>query len=101
MDVKKFYEADRKEVFNAQHTIMGVLSRSTETAERADRELNMEDINALGRILAFELKNEHEALNAYEHVVDYLWMSYRITFRQKEKLRSPSGPVCTKASVVW
>ena len=86
MDVKKFYEADRKEVFNAQHTIMGVLSRSTETAERVARELNMEDINALGRILAFELKNEHEALNAYEHVVDYLWMSYRITFRQKEKL---------------
>lgn len=83
MEVKRFYDTGREKAFNAQNAIMGVLSRSAESAEQ---ELNMEDINALGRILAFELENKHEALNAYEHVVDYLWMSYRITFRQKTKL---------------
>lgn len=43
------------------------------------------DINVLGRILAYR-KSGNDDSGMYEHVVDFLWMSYRIGFNQKHLL---------------
>ena len=43
------------------------------------------DINVLSRLLVYR-KNGNDDGGMYEHVVDYLWMSYRIGFNQKHLL---------------
>lgn len=43
------------------------------------------DINVLARLLVYR-KNGNDDGAMYEHVVDYLWMSYRIGFNQKHLL---------------
>lgn len=47
--------------------------------------LSTRDINTLSRILVYERDNNGED-GMYRHVVDFLWMSYRIGLNQKRLL---------------
>lgn len=73
----KFYEIDRDAAFNAQRCVVEALAGSNEK-----HHLTMEDVNALGRILAYRLESGDDG-GQYEHVVDFLWMSSRIEINHK------------------
>ena len=75
----KYYEIDRSPALKAQTAILEILSESDE------KSLTMEDINALGRFLAYRRERDNTA-GQYEAIVDYLWMSYRIDLQTKLRL---------------
>lgn len=77
MNIDRFYEIDRDTAFKAQHRIIESISESNEKYCLAS-----EDINALGRFLAYRLESGDDN-GQYEAVVNFLWMSFRITINHK------------------
>lgn len=77
MSTDRFYESDRDTAFKAQHHIIEAIFESNEKYC-----LTSEDINALGRFLAYRLESGDDN-GQYEAVVDFLWMSFRIGINHK------------------
>lgn len=77
----KYYEGDSEAVFRAQ----GEVARTVKDGLYPGG-LTVEDVNALGRILAWRRASGDDS-GAFEHVVDYLWMSYRIDLETKPSRR--------------
>ena len=76
----KYYEIDKETAYGQQKRIMDALCTSAEK-----HNMTMEDINALGRILAYRIANSDDN-SQYEHVVDFLWMSFHIETNHKALL---------------
>lgn len=72
----KYYEIDRDTAFHAQSRVMDAIACASEP-----HHLTMEDINALGRILAYG-KSSGDTRH-FENAVDFLWMSSRIEINHK------------------
>ena len=80
-DTVKYYdEVDEKLVDTEAQVIREALKYACEKHYLTER-----DINTLSRILVFR-KDGNDDGGMYEHVVDYMWMSYRIGFNQKHLL---------------
>ena len=73
----KLYGIDDDRFYKAQSRIMKTVSESGER-----HHLCMEDINALARFLAYRLETGDDN-GQYEHVVDFLWMSFHIEINCK------------------
>lgn len=72
----KYYNLSQDTVFKTQSQIMDVIGYASEA-----HHLTMEDINALGRILAYGKASGDTS--HYEHAVDFLWMASRIEINHK------------------
>lgn len=80
--VSKFYKADQGDVRRVRSDIIKCLESSGEK-----NHMTAEDINALSRILAYRLQSgEDDHMCIYEHVVDFLWMSFHIEINTKTQL---------------
>lgn len=73
----KYYEIGHHLVLKAQSRIVEALSMAPEK-----HSLTTEDVNALGRLLAYRMNGGDDG-GHFEHAVDYLWMSFRIEINQK------------------
>ena len=71
-----FYEIDRDAAMKEQIRILEALSYDSEK-----RDVTMEDIDVLGRILAWQKQSGETGM--FENIVDYLWMSFRIGLNAK------------------
>lgn len=76
----KYYDEKLHEAAQLAATeIMKALNYDSEK-----RDICMEDINAMSRFLVYERENRDST--GYETVVDFLWMSYRISLNAKHLL---------------
>jgi len=74
----KYYDDMDEKLLNITVTMI----RDTVKYASEKHYLTDRDINVLSRLLVYR-KNGNDDGAMYEHVVDYLWMSYRIGFNQK------------------
>lgn len=91
----KYYEIERGDAEAAQKKIL------TAAIAENDMEscLTMEDINALGRLLAYQQKVGGTD-GQYEAVVDFLWMSCRVSYSLKIRLLELAESKSTEARLV-
>jgi len=74
----KYYDGVNEEALDAaQAQIEDAIKYASEKHYLSER-----DIFTLSRILAYERGNDGEG-GMFAHVVDFLWMAYRIGFNQK------------------
>lgn len=73
----KFYRISNDAIHAIASIVIDTLSESGEK-----HNMCMEDINALARILAYKVTSESDN-GQYEHVVDFLWMSFHIEINHK------------------
>ena len=73
----KFYELQENAIHDARTAVISTLGMVPKNSN-----MTLEDIYALARILAYRWQDGYDG-GMYEHVVNYLWMTFRIETRHK------------------